>query len=318
MIFDSIILNAYKTQLLHRYDPDGSIFYYSAEDVGLSYRPFEFKGDKGQTLRGFFYTAENVKPDRLIIFDHGMGCGHKAYTKEIFELCRRGYEVFAYDHTGTLSSDGEHIGGFSQSLADLDCAIDALKASGEVRDRELIVVGHSWGAFSTLNISAFHRDITHIVAMSGFVSVRDMIESILGKAKGYTPALFATEEASFPTYAYADARVSLKISDAKALIVHSMDDDTCPFSHFEKLKAALSDRPGTELMAVNKKGHNPNFTEDAVAYKNAFFTELTRRRRKKLLATPEARAAFVASFDWERMTAQDGEFWDHVAEFIES
>lgn len=318
MIFEKFITNIYKNQLLVRHDPDGSIFYYSPEDFALSYRPFEFTGDKGQTLRGFFYTVGETKKEKLIVFDHGMGCGHKAYMREILTLCEAGYEVFAYDHTGTLSSDGENIGGFSQSLADLDLALDALKSTGAIGGRSVCVIGHSWGAFSTLNISAFHRDITHIVAMSGFVSVRDMLEDVLGAAKRYAPAIFRTEAESFPTYAYADARVSLKISDSKALIIHSRDDATCPFSHFEKLQSALGDRPNTVFMALDGKRHNPNFTADAVAYKDGFFAELTRKAKKKQLATPEARAAFVASYDWERMTAQDTELWEKVIAFIES
>ena len=314
-----LISGIFRRRLLVRHDPDGSIFYFSPEDFALSYEPFDFRGHKGQRLSGFLYSKGEPKEDRLIVFDHGMGCGHKAYIREIATICERGYTVFAYDHTGTLNSEGESIGGFTQSLVDLDYAISALKAAGKADGKSIAVVGHSWGGFSTMNIAAHHPDITHIVSLSGFISARVMIEYLLGKMAKYAPALFALEEESFGSYAYADARLSLKLAkDTKALIVHSADDKTCPVMHLEKLRAALGEDANATFMPVDGKGHNPNFTRDAVLYKDEFFASLTRLKKKKRLATKEAREAFRDSWDWWRMTEQDGELWEKIFSFIEN
>ena len=153
-----------------------------------------------------------------------MGCGHKASMKEIATLVGAGYRVFAYDHTGTLESEGDHIGGFSQSLADLDHAIKALKAGGHTVGVKIMVIGHSWGGFSTMNIPAFHRDISHVVAMSGYISVREMLGGVMKGMKGYIPAVFATEEESFTPYCYADARLSFLSSNmAREMIKYKQD-----------------------------------------------------------------------------------------------
>ena len=317
-MLQNFIINVFKSRLLTRHDPNGSVFYYSPEDLGLGYEGFEFRGDRGQRLRGAFYTLGGVKGERLIVFDHGMGCGHKAYMREIRTICERGYEVFAYDHTGTLDSEGEHIGGFTQSLVDLDYAISAIKAAGKVGERKIAVIGHSWGGFSTMNIAPHHPDITHVVSLSGFISPREMIECVLGKMKKHAPALFALEEQRFGAYAYADARYSLKTAKGtRALIIHSKDDPTCPISHLEKLRAALGEGGGVSYLVVDGKRHNPNFTEDAVRYKDGFFAELTRLVKRKKLSTDAERADFVASWDWGRMTEQDTELWDRIFEFIE-
>ncbi|MBR2432528.1 MAG: hypothetical protein IKB23_06380, partial [Clostridia bacterium] len=65
------------------------------------------------------------------------------------------------------------------------------------------------------------------------------------------------------------------------------------------------------VLEKNKK-HNPNYTEDAVAYMDSFFAELTEKLKKGQLTTDEAKKEFIASYDWHRMTAQDGRVWDKI------
>ncbi len=320
MLFEKLIVSTYKKSLLTRHDPDGSVFYYSGEDFPtLSVREFDFLGREGQRLQGYFYTDEAVKyHDRLIIFEHGMGCGHRGYMREIATIAAAGYPVFTYDHTGTLRSEGEHIGGFTQSLSDLNAAISALKESGEADGRRLAVIGHSWGGFSTMNISLFHRDITHLVAMSGFTSPRKIIGAFLSKLKGYIPAVFKTEADKFGPLAEADAALSLLTTDAKVLLVHSKDDPTVPYSMFSEIENAVKGRENIHTLSLEGKKHNPNYTERAVRYKDEFFAERTQLRKKKRLRTEEEKREFVARWDWEKMTEQDMDFWQTVFDFLES
>ena len=314
----NIILKSFKSKLLVRHDPDGTIVYLTPEQVGITGRAFDFLADHGGLLKGYFYTKGTPRADKLIVFDHGMGCGHKAYMREIATICEHGYEVFAYDHTGTLESAGDSIGGFTQSLVDLDLAISAIKDKGEARGRKIAVIGHSWGGFSTLNIAAYHPDITHVVPLSGFISAREMISCLLGKLQKYSPMLFALEEERFGSYAYSDARLSLKLAkNTKALVIHSKDDMTCPYTHLEKLRAAIGDGGNVTYLTVNGKNHNPNFTCEAAAYKDRFFAELTHLKKKKKLTTSESKDAFVARWDFIKMTEQDMALWQTIFNFLE-
>lgn len=320
MLFEKLIVSTYKKALLVRHDPDGCVFYYKGDDFpSLSCRKFDFLGDRGQHLQGYFYTDEAVKHhDRLIIFEHGMGCGHRGYMREIATICAAGYPVFTYDHTGTLASGGEHIGGFTQSLSDLNRAICALKESGEADGKRLAVIGHSWGGYSTMNIGIFHRDITHLVEMSGYPSTRKMIGVFLSKIPGYIPAVYRTEEEAYPALSAADASLSLMLTDAKVMLIHSKDDPTVPYSLFADLERTVGERSNITFLTVEDKRHNPNYTETAVRYKDEFFAELTRLRKKKKLRDEISRREFVAKWDWERMTEQDMGFWQKIFDFLES
>lgn len=319
MFFGKLVLNAYKKNLLRRYDPDGSVFYYSCEDFHtLKCEAFDFIGHAGQKLQGYFYTDNQTRPHILVIFDHGMGCGHKAYMREIATIAERGYTVFAYDHTGTLASGGEHIGGFTQSLCDLDYALKALNEAGYTEGKKIAVIGHSWGGYSTMNIGAFHHEITHLVAISGFASVPKILDHMLRKVRKYIPLVYRSEVDAFGGYAYADATLSLIQTGARALIVHSVDDPTVPYSQFEALKSALTGRENIEFLSLDGKRHNPNLTKEAVRYKDEFFSELTRLKKKKKLATEGEKSEFVAKWDWNKMTEQDMDFWHKVFDFIEN
>ncbi len=315
MIFEKQVLGMYRGMAYTRCDDAGLAYYFSAKDFpGLSATPYPFTASAGHALQGYIYHYEGYDPSQLIIFDHGFFGGHRSYMKEIEMLCRHGYRVFAYDHTGCMESGGETPNGMAQSLCDLNDCLNQIKSDAQFDGLDLSVMGHSWGGFSTLNISALHPEISHVVVMSGFVSVETLVNSFFaGLLKGYRRAVMDLERASNPKFVDFHAVDSLAASTAKVLLIYSENDQMCrKHPHFDLLKVGLSDKENIRFLQVPDKGHNPNYTTDAVQYL-AQYTKMQRKMlRKGLLSTPEQRAAFVASFDWNRMTAQDETVWKEI------
>ena len=322
MIFEKKVIEMYKSALIKRQDPDGAIFYFGKEDFpGMECEDLAFAGDKGQRLAAHLYYKGERRTDRLVMFEHGMGAGgHTSYMQEINLLCEHGYTVFTYDHTGTRESEGESIYGFSQSLADLDYAIKFVRSSPEYAKADISVIGHSWGGFSTMNAPSVYHNVKHVVALSGFIAPRVIQEQFFtGFLKLYRKAIFKAECEAFPDYAETDARKTLKKAKAKALIIHSRDDKTCLFdNHFEELRRALSMADNVEFIAVDGKGHNPNYTFDAVQYKDEMSAEYERKKKFGELETTEQREAFRNSWDWGRMTKQDMNIWSKIFEFLDN
>ena len=321
MIFEKKIEQIYRSQLYCRPDTSDTVFYFSAEDFeGLKKEPYSIKAAAGHSLQGYFYSYENQKDGRLVVFDHGMGGGgHRSYMREIETLARRGYRVFAYDHTGCIESGGDSTNGFAQSLCDLNDVICALKSDESFKNMKISVVGHSWGAFSSLNIGALHNDITHIVAMSGFCSVATILrQNFCGLLGGFFKRAMEIEREANPKFSRFCAAKSLKNTKAKVLVIHSDDDPTVSFEkNFVFLKSKLADKENIEFLSVTKKGHNPNFTEAAVKYKDAFFAEFQKKQKRGKLKTDEQKKALIESYDWWRMTEQDEELWNKIFEFLE-
>ena len=308
MLLYNTVKTLYNKFIFTRCDDAGLAYYFSSADFdGINTVPYSFKGNNGQLLKGNFYFYDNPDESRIIVFDHGMGGGHLSYMREIEMLARHGYMVFAYDHTGCMESEGDSTVGFAQSLSDLDCCLKTLRADEKYKNKKFAVVGHSWGGFSTLNISAFHPDLTHIVVLSGFVSV-DIIASRFGKLKKYVTEI---EKQSNPEYADCNGVASLEKTKAKALLIYSDNDKMVEKqSNFDLLKSALKDRPDTEFVLESGKDHNPNYTPDAVKYLAQYLSALA--KQKKQLKTPEQKKKFVDSFDWMKMTEQDESVWNRI------
>ena len=321
MIFGKKIEKIYRSQIHTRPDTRDTVFYFSAEDFdGLKKEPYRFKAAAGHTLSGYFYSYDGKDKPELIVFDHGMGGGgHRSYMREIEKIAARGYRVFAYDHTGCIESGGESTNGFAQSLCDLNDAISALLADEKYKDLPISVIGHSWGAFSSLNIGALHKDIKKIVAMSGFSSVETILEqNFHGLLRGFYKRALEIERKANPRFSLYRAEESLKNTKADVLVIHSEDDPIVSFKkNFEFLKSELEGRGNIEFWALRGKAHNPNFTEDALKYKDAFFADRQKKKKNGELKTNEEKKAFVQSYDWWRMTEQDDAVWNKIFSFLE-
>ena len=320
MIFEKAILNAYKSNICIRQDGSPLLSYFSVADFqGLQRTPFNFEGNNGQKLQGYYYYYPSPKKDRLIIFDHGMGGGHDSYMKEIELIARRGYIVFSYDHTGCKESGGENSVGFAQSLCDLDHAINALRSAKEYADAKFTVIGHSWGGFASLNISALHPDIDSCVSLSGFIGVERMVEQFFsGILKLYRPSVLRLEREANPMYSLIDARKSLKDSSARILYIASDDDPVVKTEyHFNALRKALSDKKNFEFLLVHGKKHNPNYSSEAVIELGKMSAAMTEGIKKKSFETAEAADTFRNSWNWEKITEQDEELWEKIFDFIE-
>ena len=315
-----LIEKAYRSNLFIRNDNPNGIFYFSAGDFpGLQAHPFECRSSMGHGLKGYFYCYDHPVADRLVVFDHGMGNGHRAYLREIERLAKAGFLVFSYDHTGCMESGGENTNGFAQSLRDLDDVLKALKKVPELSGRGIAVVGHSWGGFSTMNIAALHEDLTHVVSMSGFISVKIMLEQLFtGILKGAVKGLYQLEKQANPDYAEFDAVQTLGHTKAKVLLIASSNDSTVKKEyHFEVLRRALAEKENILFLLTEGKGHNPSYTCDAVRYKDDFFAAFQKAVKKKKLETPQQQKEFMARFDWRRMTEQDDTVWEKIISHLQ-
>lgn len=308
-----IIYGFYRRMLYTRADFKGDVFYFSSDDFeGLNKSAHTVPSSDRHTLQGYFYYYDNPLKNRLVVFEHGMGSGHRGYMKEIELLCRHGYLVFSYDHTGCMESGGETTGGFVQSLKDCNDVISNLKTIPELNGYEISVIGHSWGGFSTLNICALHPDIRSIVAMSGFVSVEKVLSQFFSGPLSFAfRKIYQLEKEANPVFIGYNAVDSLKNSDVTALIIHSDDDKTVSCDkHFGYMMNKLSEKENITFLKVSGKNHNPNYTENAVRYFEAFLKQ--RARSAKALKTDEDREKFVQSFDWNKMTEQDEAVWQEI------
>lgn len=90
----------------------------------------------------------------------------------------------------------------------------------------------------------------------------------------------------------------------------------CKKAHYDILKAGLDSKTNVQFLLVDRKGHNPNYTEKAVKYLGEFGKARSKLLKKKNLTEAE-KAFFVASFDWNKMTEQDETVWKKIFECLD-
>ena len=317
MLFSKIIKKKFDA-VLGRYDGDPAFRYCQLSDFPeLKAESFDIMGDRNILLKGYFYYYDEFEPTKLIVFDHGIGAGHFAYLKEIDCLAKKGYTVYAYDHSGCALTDGEGILGFAQGINDLDHVLTALNDDKRFNGLSFKIMGHSWGGYSCMNVVALHPEVSHVVSLAGFLSAKSLVEQYIPKPfLKYSKEVMDRERQHNPKYADMDARDSLKQSSAKLMHLQSRDDVKVKFElGMEPLAEALENRPNTEFVVLENRNHDPQRTENAAKANAAMLADL--KAERKHLKTAEQLQAFKDAHDWDLIGEQDPQIWQQIFNFLE-
>ena len=130
--------------------------------------------------------------------------------------------------------------------------------------------------------------------------------------------IYAQEAEQNPEYIRYNALETLKNTKAQVLVLHSEDDQVVKCSeHFDVMQAALVDKENITFVKLQGKAHNPNYTEEAVKYKDAFFAAYQKALKKKQFKTEADKQAFKAGYDWNKMTGQDMKVWKMIFEVLD-
>ena len=313
-----IISALYKKYVVHRYDPDGVIKYFTYEDFdGMTAEPIAFATPQGVELKGNIYAYPNADAGSLVVLAHGIGGGHRSYLREIERICREGYRVVGFDNAGCFASGGESIRGLTESCNDLNACLTWLRSQPRFAETRISLIGHSWGGYAVGNVLNLRDDIYAAVVISGFASVEGFLRaSLKGKPGFIRRGIMRFERKANPDCVDLCSADALEKTSAKVLVIHSRDDAVVPFAcGLEYVRTRVSN-PNVRFLIIEDKGHNPHYSADALAYMNAGFGEYNRLVAKKKLRTDAEKRAFTADWDYYRMTEQDEDVWKEIFDII--
>lgn len=186
-------------------------------------------------LTGYYYGA--VDPENahgLVVFAPGFHAGGDDYLWQIRALLDYGWGVFTFDNTGTLRSEGQNQIGFPQSVRDLDAALKYVENNGRFGYNELVLIGHSRGAYAACCVLAQNEDIAAVVSISGVNSAMEAIMQLSTQYAGpisygnygflwlYQSLLFGSETLEL------QAADVIKQQDVPVLVVHGTLDTQIP------------------------------------------------------------------------------------------
>ena len=195
-----------------------------------------FTSCRGLELSGRFYLPEDGEGRAVVIFAHGIGGSHRGYTSTIRTLTGHGFLVYAYDATAHGESGGRTCHGLPQGMLDLERAIGHVRGSGMAEGKPLVLMGHSWGAYSSCAVLNKVPDVDAVVALAGFDDPTDMIRLTLRERMGRAgelmlPFLYGWQRLRFLGLGWEagmTASEGLAKTRAPVLLVQSRDDRTVP------------------------------------------------------------------------------------------
>lgn len=245
-----------------RYIPDPLINYYTSDEFNLKSKKVNIKCGK-EELIGNLYYHDNYINDKIIIFAHGMWSSTKAYIQDIAYLCNNNFMVLGFDYIGTDLSTGKSIKGLSNGLKSLDYAIRFIKK--EYPNKEIYLVGHSWGAFNSLNALKYHKDIKKVVAMAPFVSLKTVFKGMLPKSLSFLiPFVVLVEFFKCGKYSFANSIKSLNKYAGSAYILHSKNDNMISYINNTNKIINKCKNKNIVYKIVDNKYHNPNYSDEAI------------------------------------------------------
>ncbi len=124
-------------------------------------------------LSGYIYGEDDVKG--LVVISHGRGASAESYLSEIQYFVDHGWRVFAYNNTGTNLSEGDSVKGLSQSLFDLQSALDYIARNAQLNNLPIVLYGHSWGGYAVTSILNYDYPILAVASIAGFDTPRKAI-----------------------------------------------------------------------------------------------------------------------------------------------
>ena len=306
----SLALKIYKDFFIKRFDKDGYVPYLSYIDFnGLKCEKNTFKNSKGVDIAYFYYNYDQYDENKIILFLHGIGPGHTAYMSEINTLCSLGYRVLTLDYTGCDSSGGDKMYSVNAPTRDVNDLLNYLKL-----DKEVVLVGHSLGAYTSIQTLYLRKDIRKGVIISGFYSIEKEMLAFM-KLHIFTNQIMRFEKEVEPEYFNLDNLHFLENTNKRILFIHSKDDNIVPYKTSCKEVEKLAN-PNLSFIIVDKKRHNPNYTEDAVKYMNDTFSAYNSMLKNRLFKTDEERRKWMNEKSLARMTAQDMEIINKIIDFI--
>ncbi len=190
-------------------------------------------------LSGYLYRASDaLSNNTLIIIAPGFNACADNYLWQIKSLLEYGWSVFAFNTTGSCSSEGNSTVGFPQELHDIKSTIEYVEKNNRFGYNDIVLLGHSRGGYAACCALEYDYDIAAAVSISG---INSAMEGVIGSAAEYVgplaygnygflwlyqAMLFGTETLN------ASADDAISHSDVPVLIIHGENDTSVPINRY--------------------------------------------------------------------------------------
>jgi len=280
------------------------------------------------TLQGYIYGKTNTKG--LIIIAHGIMSGADSYLAETMYFVDNGWRVFAFDGTGTRSSNGDGIKGLPQTKFDLLAALSYVEQAEDLSELPIVLYGHSMGGYAaTACLKDYSKNIKAVVCVSGFNSPLDTMYYNIKSAVGFYanieyPFIWLYQSLLFGEDANVTATEGINSVEIPIMIICGTEDDVVPYNAIGiyAYKEQITN-PRASFLLIDEEGRNwhdnMHLSQEAGLYSQKIKNELSKlwEQNGGSLSNNDF-MAFMKDIDQKSMNALDLEYMHGLLEFFES
>ncbi len=277
-------------------------------------------------LQGYIFGEENTKG--LLVFAHGIHSGHESYIQEILWMVDHGWRVFAYDATGSCTSEGKGTTGLVQSALDLDAALTYIESDETLNKLPVCLMGHSWGGYAVAAGLYFDHNVKASASIAGYSDSVQMMMSFvtdkMGKATVLLhPFAYLENRILFGKYATLTAVDGINRANIPVMLVHGTADELV---HYDSTGIVAHKNEITNPNVViysmsdaGQDGHSTIFhnkeSVNEIARINACLAELQQKYGKDI--PDEERLKVFADADLDLYNLPNDKLLGDINEFFE-
>ena len=302
-----------------RYDGNPNLIYKTNKDFkGLKADDVTFKSGENVLKGSFYYTDKNYKD--LVIFTHGFGEGHHAYTTEINTIANNGHLVFSYDNTGCVNSEGKSIISFYQAVKDLKAAFNYLEET-EYNNWPIKCVGHSWGGYTAINSLTISNKVEKVAAFAPLndptVSICDTVGANLGfNANFLMPFIKFWLWMLDKENGYRSCADILANTDKKVLVVQGTKDQSVFYKSSVAVDQRVIDNKNVTISIKEDRLHNPYQSKRSEDYLVTTFSKISELAKSKKPEDKIELEKMYKNIDYSLITEEDEETMKEFLNFI--
>lgn len=287
------------------YDVTPGLVCYERLKDELPRSEFFFSPKKDVQLKGYYYESTSQKG--LVVLVHGFRSGADDYLHLTQSLVENGYNVFAYDCTGTYESSGENMVGMCQSLVDLDHVLSYLEKTPPYNTQSMFLLGHSWGGYAVASVLALHSTIRSAACIAPMYNGATMMiekgEQYVGKlAVTAKPVFNVYQRFLFQDYVEHNSVRGINSVNIPVLVAHGVEDTTITYDK-QSIMAHRNEITNPNVQYLTTRGIQGThdgilFSKEALLYRAEVASDLALiEKQKDAKLTKSELAAYYATIN---------------------
>lgn len=260
----------------------------------------------GNILTGYLYGADNS--NGLIIISPGHTDANDIKLYEITYFVDHNWKVLCYDYSGSYNSQGSSMGGYTQSVHDLDAVLKYVEGSTNYKDIPIVLFGHSLGGYASGAVLQYGHNVDAAIIVSGFDTPKEQWSFSIERYTGAFHYVLKPFTELFLSFQYGNeqnlsAVEGINSVDIPILVISGADDVF--YGGDSPIYRRRSDitNPNCSFeykTETNHKGHYDYFlTEEALEYQSIVKDE-----------------TFIEEIDKDLYNQHDIIFMNHLNDFL--